>query len=105
MPKTSNAPSRKLLGERGVAQKLLGDFEPEGSRGMEFLMNFFHNQISVNRLISLATLFSKMLGIKFPRNYKRNRELLILWFDMNLDAIQPFSSRISMVLENSEDSS
>lgn len=99
MPKTSKAPSRKLLGEKGVAKELIGDFKPEGSRGMLFLEKYFHKQLYVNRLISLGLVFSKICNIKFPRNYRRNKELLILWFDMNIDRIEPFSSNVTVVLD------
>ena len=102
MPKTSKAPSRKLLGEKGVAKELIGDFKPEGSRGMLFLEKYFNKQLYVNRLISLGLVFSKICDIKFPRNYRRNKELLILWFDMNIDRIEPFSSNVSVVLDDSE---
>lgn len=103
MPKTSKAPSRKLLGEKGVAKQLIGDFKTEGSRGMLFLEKYFDKNLYVNRLISLGLIFSKICNIKFPRNYRRNKELLILWFDMNIDIIEPYSSNVKVVLEDSEE--
>ena len=102
MPKTSSAPNRRILGEKGVAKELLGDFEPEGSRGMIFVMNFFNGQITVNRLVWLGTIFSRMLNIEFPRNFKRNRDLLIKWFDTNIELIEPLSINVSIVFEEEE---
>ena len=103
MPKTSTAPNRRELGEKGVAQKLLEGFEPEGSRGMQFVMKIFNNQISVTRLVDLGKIFSNMLNIEFPRNYKRNRDLLIKWFDMNIDLIEPYASKITLEFDNDSD--
>ena len=104
MPRKSTAPSRKLLGEKGVSKELLGNFDPKKSRGMIFLRKIFHDQITVNRLISLATIFSKILDIELPRNYKRNKELLTLWFDMHLDQIEGFSDNIIIERENGKES-
>lgn len=103
MSSIPKAPSRKLLGEKGVAKELIGDFIPEGSRGMLFLERYFNKQqLYVNRLISLGLVFSKLCNIKFPRNYRRNKDLLILWFDMNIDVIEPFGDNVNVILEDSE---
>ena len=48
--KTPKAPSRKILGEKGVAKELIGDFIPEGSRGMLFLERYFNKGNSIWRL-------------------------------------------------------
>lgn len=103
MPKTSTAPNRRKLGERGVAQALLGDFDPEKSKGMKVVMKFFDNKISVNRLISLGTILSQMLNLEFPRNYKRNRDLLVKWFDMNLEIIEPNLDKITIVFDENDE--
>lgn len=102
MSRTSKAPNRKLLGEKEVAKQLIGDFKPEGSRGMTFLEKYFNKQLYVNRISSLGQFFSHLCNIKFPRNYKRNKTLLILWFDKNIDAIEQVSPYVNVVFEDLE---
>lgn len=67
--------------QREVAQELLGDFDPLTSEGMKFVLGLFNNQNTVNRLVSLGSVISELLNIEFPRNYKRNKNLLIKWFE------------------------
>ena len=86
---TSKLPSRKLLGENGVTRELLGDFQPEGSRGQLFLERYFDKQhFQVQELKALASIFSRLCNVPFPRDYTRTKALLIKWFDMNIDIFE-----------------
>mgnify|MGYP006962228505 CR=1 FL=1 len=86
--------------QREVAQELLGDFDPLTSEGMKFVLGLFNNQNTVNRLVSFGSVISELLNIEFPRNYKRNKNLLIKWFDMNIDQIQTLYSKITFTFKD-----
>lgn len=96
MSRSPKGPSRSQYTEREVAEKILGDFDPEHSRGMEFILRVFNNKYTVNRLVAYGKVISRNLNIKFPRNYRRNKDLLIKWYDMNLDVIEPFSHNVTI---------
>lgn len=46
MDKKQKAPSRKDLGEKGVVKQLLGDFNPEGSKGMRFIERYLDKKVN-----------------------------------------------------------
>lgn len=70
---------------------------------MKFVLGLFNNQNTVNRLVSFGSVISELLNIEFPRNYKRNKNLLIKWFDMNIDLIEPYASKITLEFDNDSD--
>jgi hypothetical protein len=50
----------------------------------------FGPKISQEELLSLAQVISHELRLGLSREYKRRKELLVKWYDENLDVIWPF---------------
>jgi hypothetical protein len=70
----------------------LGKFNPEGSDGLSFLLSLCPcRNLTRESFIILAQVFSILTSISFPRDFSRRRDLVIKWFDDNLDQIRPFS--------------
>lgn len=83
--------SRKINTERAVAKNLLNGFIMKGSNGeklIEEIIGVQINKISLTALIEISKLISDLTNIKFPRNYKRKKDLIVKWFDDNIDTIK-----------------
>ncbi|KAK8897330.1 hypothetical protein M9Y10_015272 [Tritrichomonas musculus] len=102
MSRAANGPNRGTYTERQITELILGNFQAEGSRGYEFLVNFFgrRNQVTVNRLRSLSMVLSRVINIPISRNEKRDRRLLIRWFDIHLDQIEEVIDHVQMIKES-----
>lgn len=85
-----NRISRTSISEKNRANLLLGDFDPNNSRGMELIEHLTHHQVSRHALISIATILSGIIGVPFERDFSRRKNLVIKWFDMNYDLILPY---------------
>lgn len=72
-----------------VRSKLAG-FEPKNSLAWSKLTSRFGPKLNQNKLLSLAEVVSNHLNIELYREYKRRKEMLIKWFDENLDIVWPF---------------
>lgn len=89
--------SRLINPEKVIAKYLLGDFVPKGSRGESLIQEIFNRKlekISLPALISAAKLISVMIGVRFTRNEKRLKNLVIKWFDDNDSLIEPLKANI-----------
>jgi hypothetical protein len=76
--------------EREKAANLLGDFVPEGSRGMEFVKAICEGKnLTRESLIALGDVFAALTGITFEKKYKRQRALIIKWFDEHVQSFEP----------------
>ena len=60
-------------------------FEAYRSRGYSALLSILREPISYQALSSLAFILSVYLNIKIEREYMRRKEMLIKWFDENLN--------------------
>ena len=58
----------------------------------------FGQKISQEELLSLARVVSNELEIDLSREYKRRKELLIIWFNENFDRVWPFIEHNIIVL-------
>jgi hypothetical protein len=76
--------------EKEVADKHLGDFKAEGSRGQLFLKKLApQGDITRVNLLWLGHVFSELTGVQFPRDFQRRRVLVIKWFNDNIEVFEP----------------
>ncbi|OHS97112.1 hypothetical protein TRFO_09685 [Tritrichomonas foetus] len=83
--------------EKEIADLRLGEFNIEESVGMKFIKSITDKEITRQALVSLATIFSILSGIVVNRDLKRRRELLIKWFDINAEKLEPFKEFVSIM--------
>ncbi|OHT11003.1 hypothetical protein TRFO_19497 [Tritrichomonas foetus] len=85
---------RSVANEKDIARILLGDFKPEGSRGLQLLRMVAPKDITRESLIALCKSLSFFSHIRLERNYTRRRDLLIKWCDDNYDSLLPFFEQL-----------
>lgn len=76
--------SRSKTTEKERAKILLGDFVVKGSKGLQFIENFFDSElkvISLHSMQSFAKIFSELIKKQLPRDIQRKKSLLVKWFD------------------------
>jgi hypothetical protein len=81
---------RGLKGEGEICKEHLAGFSPDKSRALTMLETLTPGQnLTRESLIVLAKLFSHISRIQFPRDFTRQRSLVIKWFDDHLDELWP----------------
>lgn len=86
--------------ERDISDQHMGEFRPEGSRGLAFLNERYQgSSLTRKSLIHLAMMFSVIGNLQFPRDFKRRRNLIVKWFDDNIDILEPLGTIISTEVE------
>lgn len=98
--------SRKMNSEKAVAKNLLNNFVAKGSKGqtlIEDMLGFPITQISLKALINFAILVSGLCDIKFERNYKRKKDLIVKWFNDNEEFIVPFKNYFKVIADDNDD--
>lgn len=81
---------------------LLNGFVMKGSQGenlIESIIGVRLNQISLTALIQITQIISELASIKFPRNYKRKKDLIVKWFNDNIDIIDEYKDFIQIVYD------
>ena len=76
--------------ESNFVKQILKDFDAKESEAWRKLTSRFGEKLNQNKILSLAEVCSNKLGLNLFREYKRRKEMLIKWFDMNLDQVWPF---------------
>lgn len=99
--------SRKYNSEKTVTHNLLDGFVAKGSRGeslIEDILGYPINQVSLNGLIKITSLVSDLIDIKFPRNYRRKKDLIVKWFQENAEIIEAYKHYFTIEYDqNSEE--
>jgi hypothetical protein len=84
--------------EREVADFRLGQFSATGSRGLDFLRQAFPTgELTRRSMYSLATVLAALASVRLERDFARRKELLIKWFDDNLEALEPFLPFVELI--------
>lgn len=92
-PKVPVEFSRNKNSEKVVTRNLLDGYKAEGSRGealIEQIMKTKLKKASRVGLIQIGSMLGELIGIKFPRNFKRRRDLIVKWFEDNEELILPY---------------
>ena len=85
--------SRSFNGEKTVIKNLLNGFDPEGSKGEEFIRTVTGqdiNDLSQYNINCLGMILASKINVKFTRNHKRSKSLAIMWFVQNIELITPY---------------
>jgi hypothetical protein len=92
--------------EREISDQHLGEFKPQGSRGLAFINKLCQSERLTRRaLVALAYPFSYVSGIPFRRDFSRRRDLVVKWFDDNIDLLEPLATVIQVAVEPLEPNS
>lgn len=82
--------SRQLLSERVWLADHLKDFSIDRSRAWSWLVARYGPRISKEELLSLGQVVALALKLPLPREYKRRKVTMVLWFDEHYDEVMPF---------------
>lgn len=77
--------NRRTATERDNSDFLLGDFNVETSKGLQFLKMINEDNLTKESIQGICEFFSKLTGQPVLRDYKRRKALLIKWIDENYD--------------------
>jgi hypothetical protein len=96
MASDSRISDRAHDSEKEVNRKHLGDFQSKGSLGEHFTEQFRPPGVVWDKpsLIALGILCSDIADVRFPRDYRRTRELVYKWLTDHYDPIQPLAGVI-----------
>jgi hypothetical protein len=94
--KSSAGPAKKpttnaqVAFEHNFVEEKRRGFDAYSSRAWTCLTNKYGPRISQEKLLSLAQVAAFELRLGLPREWKRRKEMLVRWFDENLDIVWPF---------------
>lgn len=88
---------RSTMTEKTRCRLLLGDFKAEGSAGLKFISKIYPYEPCRSVLIALGTIFSGLTGKVLERDYCRKKELIIKWFDENLEECLRWESHVKLI--------
>lgn len=79
------------------------NFDMNKCEAWKRLTDKFGQKVSQEELLTIAQIVSHELEIPLAREYKRRKEILVKWFDENLDEVWPFiSSKVAISDQNGE---
>jgi hypothetical protein len=81
-----------------IAQKLAG-FDYGVSRIRRVFQEYQWDELGMTELCGIALALSHFTGIKMDREDKRRKEVLLKWFEDNLDAIEPYFDQIQLIYD------
>jgi hypothetical protein len=89
---------RSQLSEKEIADRHLGDFKAEESRGLA-LLNRIYPKTAMTRhsMSALAVILSNVFDIPLERDSSRRKDLLIKWFDDHYDKLEPNMHHITLL--------
>ena len=81
---------RGLISEKERANTLLDGFVPEGSEGMKLIQRLTGREnLSRDSLLKIARFIAVLLNKNIPRDYKRQKSLILKWLtDVHVQASQ-----------------
>ena len=88
--------------EKQKAIELLQSFDYRTSRAFTFITQMCGESPSKNSLVALGQIFSVLIGVKFERGYGRRKELIIKWFDMNLDQCLAWANNVKVIYKEQQ---
>ena len=80
--------------ERRRVDKRLKGFVVKDSRAWKEICSHYGPNLNQIELLSIAEVMGHLLHIRVDREAKRRKEVLIKWFDENIDAIVPMMDRV-----------
>lgn len=80
--------------ERKRVDKRLKGFVFKESKAWKLICSHYGSNLNQVELLSIAEVIGQELSIKVDREAKRRKEVLIKWFEENIDKIEPILERI-----------
>ena len=78
-------------------QKMRDKFKPYETRAWKWLSTRY-GKIAKEEIISLGQVVAKEMNIELSREYKRRKEMMILWFEEHYDEVMPFiQARVQVI--------
>lgn len=84
------------MSERDIVKMKLGDFQPKGSAGEQFLKRLSPNELSLRAVQSIVKTLSILCDTYMDRDTMRKRDLLIKWITDNYDKVSNFEKFICL---------
>ena len=97
--------SNQAVLENLMVKIRLRDFDPENCPAVEMLQTKFGSLPNRHQLLALAQVIKEKLGIALDREATRRKNVLIKWYDENLEVIKPFIFEHIQVIEVRSDDS
>ena len=91
------AQTQLQLTEKEYIREQLGDFKMELSNAWNLIITQLGRTLNHNELRHLANIFEMVTGIKTNRFEKRNKDLLVKYFEDHIELFQDFISKIGYV--------
>ena len=88
--------------ERTRVEKRLGGFGFQKSQAWKEIVVRYGDTLSQNELLGIASIVSAKIGVKLDREAKRRKDVLIKWFDENLENIKPYLDFLALEDENGQ---
>jgi hypothetical protein len=83
-------PSLQKEYEKAFIAEKRARFDATTCRAWALLTSKFGTKITQEELLSLAQVLAHELDLDLSREYKRRKELLVKWYDENIETIWPF---------------
>lgn len=93
--------SNKDRRKKNFSEASLLDFDYIESKAWTKLASKYGSKVNFDELLRLAEILSNHLNIQLSRCYKRRKEMLIKWYDDNLNTLWPYiEGHITVTLTN-----
>lgn len=84
------------MSEKDIVRLKLGDFQPRGSVGEQFLKRLSPFNLSLRAVQSIVKTLSVICDTHVERDTMRKRDLLIKWISENYEKIAVYEKYISL---------
>ena len=82
---------------RSALTERLKNFVYKESAAWKEITRRYGEELTQNELLCIAEVIASNLGIVIDREAKRRKNVLIKWFDENLEVITPFFERLRLI--------
>ena len=94
-PQNGSTPQQEYEAE--WLQTMRQKFKPYETRAWKWLAARF-GKIAKEEIISLGQVVAREMGVELAREYKRRKEMMIIWFEEHYDEVMPFiQSRVQVI--------
>lgn len=94
-----NQRRQSTLSVQGDKNSELNNFRINDNRPWNLIKSKFGRRLTLNELFHLLILFQRVTGVESTRAVRRNKTLLLKFFDDNFNSFQTFISRVAYVDE------
>lgn len=92
----SNNEVRTTITEKVRVERRLNGFNYKQSEAWKLICAYISPNLGQKELLGIAQVISRHTKLKLDRQAKRSKEVLIKWFQENLEIIRPYLIRITL---------